>query len=264
MEHETLIRLAAFLGLFALFAAAEAWAPRRARSLPRRRRWPANLSISVLNTLTLRALAVGLPLLAIGAALDAAEHGWGLLNAVRWPGWVEGLLAVLVLDFAIWLQHLITHKVPLLWRLHRVHHADRDMDVTTAVRFHPVEIALSMLLKIGLVYVLGPSALAVVLFEILLNGTALFNHANLALPRRADALLRLLLVTPDMHRVHHSTCRSEHDSNYGFALSVWDRIFGTYTAQPGQGHDGMTVGLQWQDGRPARLGWSLLLPFRRR
>ncbi|WP_264212215.1 sterol desaturase family protein [Leisingera thetidis] len=263
MEHESLIRLAVFLGLFALFAAAEARAPRRARTLPRQRRWLTNLSITVLNTLTLRALALGLPLLAVGAALDAAGQGWGLLNALRWPVWLEGLLAVLVLDFAVWLQHLVTHKVPLLWRLHRVHHADRDMDVTTAVRFHPLEIALSMLLKIGLVYLLGPSAPAVLLFELLLNGTALFTHANLALPPRLERILRLGLVTPDMHRVHHSVRRAEHDSNYGFALSVWDRIFGTYTAEPGRGHAGMTVGLQWQDGRPARLGWSLRLPFRR-
>jgi len=264
MEHESLIRLAVFLGLFSLFAAAEAWAPRRRRSLPRAQRWLTNISITVLNTLALRALALGLPLLAVGAALDAAGQGLGLLNALAWPAWAEVVLAILVLDFAIWLQHLITHKVPLLWRLHRVHHADRDMDVTTAVRFHPIEVALSMLLKIGLVYLLGPSALAVVLFEILLNGTALFNHANLRLPPAADALLRLLLVTPDMHRVHHSIRRQEHDSNFGFALSVWDRLFGTYAAQPGGGHEGMTVGLQWQDRRPARLGWSLLLPFRRR
>ncbi|KIC11731.1 fatty acid hydroxylase [Leisingera sp. ANG-M1] len=264
MEHESLIRLGVFLGLFALFALAEVKAPKRERRLPRGQRWVTNLSITLLNTLMLRALALGLPLLAVGAALDAAEQGWGLLNTLAWPAWSEVLLAVLVLDFAIWLQHLITHKVPLLWRLHRVHHADRDMDVTTAVRFHPVEIALSMLLKIGLVYLLGPSALAVVLFEMLLNGTALFNHANLRLPPAADALLRLLLVTPDMHRVHHSVRREEHDSNFGFALSIWDRLFGTYTAQPGGGHEGMTVGLQWQDSRPARLGWSLLLPFRRR
>ncbi|AHC99520.1 sterol desaturase family protein [Leisingera methylohalidivorans] len=263
MDHESLLRLAVFLGLFGLFAAAEAWAPRRVRRMTRGRRWPANLSMSVLNIVTLRLLAFGLPLLAMGAALDAAEHGWGLLNHLNWPGWLEGLLAVLVLDFAIWLQHLITHKVPLLWRLHRVHHADRDMDVTTAVRFHPVEIALSMLLKIGLIYLLGPSALAVLLFEVLLNGTALFNHANLALPGWLDRTLRRLLVTPDMHRVHHSVLRREHDSNYGFALSIWDRMFGTYTDQPGGGHDGMTVGLRWQDGRPARLGWSLRLPFRR-
>ncbi|MEM7320774.1 MAG: sterol desaturase family protein, partial [Pseudomonadota bacterium] len=171
------------------------------------------------------------------------------------------LVAILCLDFAIWLQHLVTHKVPVLWRLHRVHHADRDMDVTTAVRFHPVEIALSMGLKIGLVYGLGPSALAVLLFEILLNGTAMFSHANLAVPQWLDRVLRWVIVTPDMHRVHHSVKRSEHDSNYGFALSVWDRIFHTYQAQPAKGHDDMTVGLNWQDDRPSRLGWSLALPF---
>ncbi|MCV2891123.1 sterol desaturase family protein [Ruegeria aquimaris] len=209
-------------------------------------------------------MAVGLPLLAVGAALDASAHGWGLFNHLDWPASVEVVLVVLVLDFTIWAQHLITHKVPVLWRLHRVHHADTDIDVTTAIRFHPVEIALSMLLKIGLVYLLGPSALAVVLFEILLNGTALFNHSNLRLSLALDAALRKVLVTPDMHRVHHSVLREEHDSNYGFALSIWDRMMGTYVAQPAKGHDKMTIGLAWQDDRPARLGWSLLLPFRRR
>lgn len=263
MEHAALIRLGIFVVLFAVFAAAEALLPRRKRQLPRRRRWAVNLSITVLNTLALRLLAVALPLLAVGAALDAAALGWGLFNRLSWPGWLEGLLALLILDFAVWAQHLITHKVPLLWRLHRVHHADRDMDVTTAVRFHPVEILLSMLVKIALVYLLGASAVAVVAFEALLNGTALFNHANLKLPRAADAVLRLVLVTPDMHRVHHSQHRAEHDSNYGFALSVWDRMMGTYVAQPKEGHDGMTVGLQWQDNRPADLGWSLTLPFRK-
>ncbi|MCE8537625.1 sterol desaturase family protein [Ruegeria pomeroyi] len=264
MENESLIRLAVFVGLFVLFALAERLAPRR-RIHPRRtRRWLTNLTISVLNTVTLRALAVGLPLLAVGAALDATAQGWGLFNHLAWPGWVEALLAVLILDFAIWGQHLVTHKIPLLWRLHRVHHADTDIDVSTAIRFHPVEIALSMLLKIGLVYLLGPSALAVVLFEILLNGTALFNHSNLRLPLALDAVLRKVLVTPDMHRVHHSVLREEHDSNYGFALSIWDRMMGTYVAQPAKGHDQMTIGLAWQDDRPARLGWSLLLPFRRR
>jgi sterol desaturase/sphingolipid hydroxylase (fatty acid hydroxylase superfamily) len=264
MEHEAFIRLGLFLALFAVFALAEARLPRRPRQLPRQTRWITNLSISLLNTVTLRLMAFALPLLAVGASLDAASQGWGLLNATGWPAWLEAVAAILFLDFAIWAQHLITHKVPLLWRLHRVHHADRDMDVTTAIRFHPVEIALSMLLKIGLIYLLGPSAVAVVLFEILLNGTAMFNHANLKLPLRADALLRLLLVTPDMHRVHHSTRREEHDSNYGFALSIWDRLFGTYVAQPHLGHDAMHVGLRWQDSRPARLGWSLSLPFQRR
>jgi len=200
----------------------------------------------------------------MGAALDAEAQGWGLMNALDIPYWIAVVATVLIFDFAIWLQHLITHKVPVLWRIHRVHHADRDIDVTTAIRFHPVEIALSMLVKIGLVYLLGPPALGIVLFEIILNGTAMFNHANIRLPLPVDAVLRRILVTPDMHRVHHSDRREEHDSNYGFALSVWDRLFGTYVAQPGKGHEGMTVGLEWQDDRPSRLGWSLGLPFRRK
>lgn len=264
MEHETTLRLAIFLGLFALFAALEAWAPRRRRTQPRGTRWVTNWSITILNTLALRALALGLPLLAVGAALDAQAQGWGVMNALDLPLWLAVVLTVLVFDFAIWAQHLITHKVPLLWRLHRVHHADRDIDVTTAIRFHPVEIALSMLLKIGLVYLLGPPAMGIVAFEVILNGTALFNHANLRLPLWLDAALRRVLVTPDMHRVHHSDQRAEHDSNYGFALSIWDRMFGTYVAQPARGHDDMTIGLQWQDNRPSKLGWSLWLPFARR
>jgi sterol desaturase/sphingolipid hydroxylase (fatty acid hydroxylase superfamily) len=157
----------------------------------------------------------------------------------------------------------VTHKVPLLWRLHQVHHADRDIDVTTAIRFHPIEIALSMLLKIGLVYALGAPAAAVVAFEVILNGCAMFNHANIRLPRRLDAVLRLFIVTPDMHRVHHSIDRSEHDANYGFNLSIWDRLFGTYVAEPAGGHHGMTIGLApYQTDEPTRLGWSLLLPFK--
>lgn len=264
MENELILRLSVFLGLFALFAALEARAPRRQRRYPRATRWVTNWGIVLVDTLTLRAMAIVMPLLAVGAAIDAAANGWGFFNRVDWPLALEVALAVLIFDFAIWAQHLITHKVPILWRLHRVHHADTDIDVSTAIRFHPVEIALSMLLKIGLVYLLGPSALAVVLFEILLNGTALFNHSNLRLPLALDAVLRKVLVTPDMHRVHHSVLREEHDSNYGFALSIWDRMMGTYVAQPAKGHDQMSIGLAWQDDRPARLGWSLLLPFRRR
>ena len=262
MANEVLIRLSVFLSLLVIFAALEAYAPRRARALPRLGRWATNFGMTVLNTLALRAVAIGVPLLAVGAAVDAAAQGWGLLNMVAWPLWAEGILAILIFDFAIWLQHLITHKVPLFWRFHRVHHADRDFDVTTAVRFHPVEIVVSMGVKIALVYLIGPAAVAVVLFEIILNGTALFNHANLRLPLALDRAVRLVLVTPDMHRVHHSVIRAEHDSNYGFALSVWDRIFRTYVAQPEGGHDAMVVGLQWQDDKPARLGWSLWLPFR--
>lgn len=263
MPHETILRLSVFLGLFVVFAGLETLSPRRRRVQPRGHRWLTNLAITALDTLTLRALAVFLPLLAVGAALDAQAQGWGLFNLVDLPPWIEWAAAVLILDFAIWGQHLITHKVPVFWRFHRVHHADRDLDVTTAVRFHPVEIAASMALKIGLVYLLGPAPWAVVAFEILLNGTALFNHANLALPPRLDALIRLVLVTPDMHRIHHSIHRHEHDSNFGFALSIWDRIFRTYRAAPEGGVEGMTVGLQWQDENPSKLGWSLMLPFRR-
>lgn len=264
MENEATLRLGVFLGLFAVLATAEALAPRRRRVIPRQRRWVTNWGFTLLNTLTLRLMAFALPLLAVGAAMDAQIRGWGLFNTLTWPAWIEIVCAVLILDFAIWAQHLITHKVPILWRLHRVHHADRDMDVTTAIRFHPVEIALSMGLKIGLVYGLGPAAIAVVLFEIILNGTAMFNHSNLRLPLAFDRILRLFLVTPDMHRVHHSVHRAEHDSNYGFSLSIWDRVMGTYVAQPAEGHDAMTVGLRWQDRRPAQLGWSLRLPFSRK
>ena len=264
MENEALIRLSVFLGLFAMLATMEALAPRRVRSQPRKTRWFTNWGVTILNTVTLRAMAFALPLLAVGAAIDAEQQGWGLFNSVALPLWLEVFLVVLILDFAIWLQHLITHKVPILWRLHRVHHADVDMDVTTAIRFHPVEIALSMLLKIGLVYLLGPAAIAVVLFEIILNGTAMFNHSNLALPRWLDNAVRKVLVTPDMHRVHHSVNRAEHDSNYGFSLSIWDKLFGTYIAEPKAGHEKMEVGLQWQDDRPSKLGWSLVLPFTRK
>lgn len=263
MSYELILRLGVFLGLFTLFALSERYAPRRPLTARVASRWLTNWAFVLLDMITLRLMAVILPLLAVGAALDAGQRRLGFFNQIDLPGWVESLLAILLLDLAIWAQHLITHKVPLFWRFHRVHHADADMDVTTAIRFHPVEIAASMLLKIGLVYLLGPSALAVILFEILLNGTALFNHANIALPARADRIVRTFLVTPDMHRVHHSVHRHEHDSNFGFALSLWDRLFRTYRAEPEGGHDGMRVGLNGPDQHPSELGWSLLLPFRK-
>ena len=263
MENEAFIRLGIFIGLFALLAVTEALAPRRIRTQPRSTRWVTNWAITVLNTLALRALAVALPLLAVGAALDAQDNGWGLMNGFSIPLWLGVIITVLIFDLAIWVQHLITHKIPVLWRFHRMHHADRDIDVTTAIRFHPVEIAFSMLLKIGLVYLIGPPAVGIIVFEVVLNGTAMFNHANIRLPLGLDKVIRMFLVTPDMHRVHHSDQRAEHDSNYGFALSIWDRIFGTYVAQPKEGHDNMTIGLQWQDDQPSKLGWSLWLPFRR-
>jgi sterol desaturase/sphingolipid hydroxylase (fatty acid hydroxylase superfamily) len=206
---------------------------------------------------------LAVPVAAIAAAFYAQAHQIGLLNQVAWPEWVKVVVALLVLDLAIWAQHLASHKVQLFWRLHRVHHADRDIDVTTAVRFHPVEIALSMLWKIVVVVPLGASPFAVFLFEVILNACAMFNHANIAMPAWLDRLLRLLVVTPDMHRVHHSVLHCEHDSNYGFNLSVWDRLFRTYTDQPEAGHQGMTIGLTpYQSEAPTRFGWSLLLPFR--
>ena len=264
MEQEIVWRLGAFLGTLILLAGLERLAPRRPSVQPKARRWVTNLGLSVIDTFTVRALALALPILAVAAALDAGRLGWGLFNTLDWPGWLEVLLAMLLLDLGTWTQHLVTHKVPILWRFHRVHHSDRDFDVTTALRFHPVEIAGSALLRVGLVYLLGPSALAVVLFEIVLNATAMFNHANLCLPARLDRAVRLVLVTPDMHRVHHSEHREEHDSNYGFALSLWDRLFGTYVAEPKAGQDGMVVGLQWRDDRTMWLGWVLGLPFFRR
>jgi sterol desaturase/sphingolipid hydroxylase (fatty acid hydroxylase superfamily) len=264
MQNEAVIRLSVFLGLFALLALAERLAPGPSARRPVASRWLANWGLVIIDAAALRLLAVALPLLAIGAALDAQAMGWGLFNALAWPGWLEGLLAVLALDLAIWFQHMVTHKVPVLWRLHRVHHADTEVDVTTAVRFHPVEIALSMLFKIGVVYLLGPAPVAVLVFEVVLNGMALFSHANLALPPGLDRALRLVVVTPAMHRVHHSVDRDEHDSNYGNALSLWDRLFGTYRAEGAGGPDGIVTGLKaWRDDRPSRLGWLLLLPFRR-
>jgi len=264
MENEATIRLTVFLGLFALLALIEAVIPRRPLRLSRAKRWTNNWALVLINTAALRLVALVLPLLAVGAALDATDKGWGLFNMLSLPVWIEVVLAILILDFLIWGQHLITHKIPILWKLHQVHHADRDIDVSTAIRFHPIEIALSMLLKISLVYLLGPTGFAVILFEIILNSTAMFNHANIKLPLWLDSIVRLVLVTPDMHRVHHSDIRSEHDSNYGFSLSIWDRIFKTYIAQPKAGHEEMTIGLKWQDSRPSNLTWILALPFLKR
>ena len=260
---ETTIRLSAFFGIFAVMALWEALAPRRLRVLGRGRRWLTNWGISVVNTGVSALLKAGLGAAAVLAAMDAQTRGIGVLHGLDWPLWAQVAVAFVVLDFAIWLQHLASHKIPILWRLHRVHHADRDFDVTTAIRFHPVEIALSMLFKIALVYALGAPVIAVILFEVILNGAAMFNHANVRLPAGLDRWMRLAIVTPDMHRVHHSIHRHEHDANYGFNLAVWDRLFGTYIAQPAAGHQDMTIGLADQQTQaPARLGWSLMYPFR--
>ena len=263
MEHESTVRLGVFLGVFALMALWEVLAPRRARVMARSGRWATNWGISIVNTLVSAGMKLGLGAAAVLASMDAEARGWGLFHLLDWPFWLEVAVCFVILDFAIWLQHLASHKIPVLWRLHRVHHADRDIDVTTAIRFHPVEIALSMGFKIALVYALGAPLIAVILFEVVLNGAAMFNHANIRLGA-ADRWIRLAIVTPDMHRVHHSVHRVEHDSNYGFNLSIWDRIFGTYRPEPRGGHEGMEIGLpEYQSDAPARLGWSLALPLRK-
>ncbi len=264
-QGDSLIRLGVFIGVFVVMALIELGWPKRTLIASKGRRWLTNVGISVTAAFLLRLMAaIAVPVAAIAAAFYAQRHGIGLLNTVAWPAWLKIVIALVVLDLAIWAQHLASHKIPILWRLHRVHHADRDIDVTTAIRFHPVEIALSMLWKIVVVVPLGASPLAVFLFEVILNACAMFNHANVALPGWIDRPLRLLIVTPDMHRVHHSVLRREHDSNYGFNLSLWDRLFRTYTAQPQGGHQGMTIGLTpYQSEDPTRFGWSLWLPFRR-
>jgi sterol desaturase/sphingolipid hydroxylase (fatty acid hydroxylase superfamily) len=263
-QSDGLIRLAVFACVFLAMAAIELLWPKRVLIAPKRRRWLTNIGISATATLLLRLMALAVvPVAAIAAAIYAARHQIGFLNNVSWPEWIKIVVALLALDLAIWVQHLASHKVPLFWRLHQVHHADRDIDVTTAVRFHPVEIALSMLWKIVVVVPLGAPPLAVFLFEVILNACAMFNHANIALPAWLDRGLRLVLVTPDMHRVHHSVIRREHNSNYGFNLSLWDRLFRTYTPEPEAGQLGMTIGLNpYQSEAPTRFGWSLWLPFR--
>jgi sterol desaturase/sphingolipid hydroxylase (fatty acid hydroxylase superfamily) len=262
-QSDGLIRLLVFAAVFLLMAAIELIRPKRRLSVSKPRRWLTNLGIAGVDTLVLRLMAaLAVPVAAVAAAFFAKERGLGLLNQVDWPYWVKLVIALLALDLAIWFQHLVSHKVPVFWRLHQVHHADRDIDVTTAIRFHPVEIALSMLWKIVLVIPLGASPFAVFLFEVILNACAMFNHANIALPAWFDGALRLFIVTPDMHRVHHSVLYREHDRNYGFNLSLWDRLFGTYLAQPKGGHHGMIIGLPpYQSEAPTRFGWSLLLPF---
>ncbi|MFC1567574.1 sterol desaturase family protein [Pseudomonadota bacterium] len=258
MSDEAWIRFFLFVGVLAVMGVWEMLAPKRVLTQGYRR-WPGNLGIVVVNGVLVRLI---FPAGAIGAALWAAEGGWGLLNLVELPGGVALLIAVVLLDLAIYLQHLLVHAVPVLWRLHMVHHADLDIDVTTGLRFHPLEIIFSMLLKIVVVVLLGAPAVAVLVFELTLNGMAMFNHSNVRLPKALDSVIRMLLVTPDMHRVHHSVIRYETNSNFGFNLSIWDRLFGTYTAQPQMGHRHMLIGLeQFQDAPAHRLAWMLRLPF---
>jgi sterol desaturase/sphingolipid hydroxylase (fatty acid hydroxylase superfamily) len=259
-EREAIVRLACFGAIFVVMLVWELRAPRRALSVSKSQRWSANLGLLVFNSIVLRLL---FPAAAIGIAWSAGLAGWGFFNHVDLPYWFEVTLAVLLLDLAIYLQHLLMHRLPLLWRLHRVHHADLDIDLTTGSRFHTIEIIVSMLIKGCVIWLLGPALLAVLIFEILLNGMALFNHANVRLPAALDRWIRKLLVTPDMHRVHHSILLAETNSNYGFNLSVWDRIFGTYVDQPAKGHDAMTIGIPgFRDARQVdRIPGMLALPF---
>ena len=257
---EASVRPACFAGVLLVMAGCELIAPRRGLLVARPWRWTGNLVLVALNIGLARVL---LPVTAVEAAVFAGEHGQGLLNFVDWPIWLEFAFALLVFDLAIYLQHVMFHAVPLLWRLHLVHHADLDFDVTTGLRFHTAEILLSAVIKLAVVFLLGPAALAVLVFEVLLNAGAMFNHSNVRLPAPVDRVLRLVFVTPDMHRVHHSVIPAETDSNFGFNLPWWDYLFGTYRAQPRHGHDQMTIGLaEFRDEqRVDRLPGLLLLPF---
>lgn len=260
LGHEVPIRLGFFFGVFALIGLWELAAPRRALSVAKGMRWLNNLGLVFFNSFLLRLL---FPAAAAGVAATASAQGWGLLNIYSVPVPLAVVLGVVSMDLVIYLQHVMVHAVPALWRLHRVHHADLDYDVTTGARFHPLEIILSMLIKFATILVLGPPLAAVVIFEILLNATAMFNHGNIRLPAAVDRILRWFVVTPDMHRVHHSVEDDEANSNFGFNLPWWDRLFGTYRNQPRQGHEGMTIGIHhYRDPQQVdRLPGMLRLPF---
>ena len=260
LAHEPAIRLGFFAGILAVMAAWEVAAPRRALTVSKTLRWTNNLALVFLNSLVLRLL---FPAAAVGMAAFAVERGWGLFNTFPVPPWLAVVGSVILLDLVIYLQHVMVHAIPVLWRLHRVHHADLDFDVTTGARFHTLEILLSMVIKFAAIAVLGPPVVAVVIFEVLLNATAMFNHGNVRIPRRVDRVLRWFVVTPDMHRVHHSVEDDETNSNFGFNLPWWDRLFGTYRDQPRAGHEGMTIGIHgYRETRWATwLPGMLALPF---
>lgn len=265
LPSESAVRLVAFLAIFGGMAIFELVSPRLERAemtgALKTQRWFTNLSMVILSSILLRLV---FPAAAVGAAVWAEAHGWGLFRSLGIDPVAAGIAAFVLLDLAVWLEHVASHKIPLLWRIHRMHHADTGFDVTTGLRFHPLEILLSMVWKAAIVVLLGPPVIAVLVFEIVLNGTAMFNHSNFRLPLGLDRVLRRIVVTPDMHRVHHSTIRRETDSNYGFNFPFWDRLFGTYNDQPAKGHDAIDIGLaEWRGREPASLTWSLRLPFRR-
>ena len=257
MAHEPFIRLTAFLGVFIAVAIWESLSPRRQLNTSKANRWISNISITLIGTGLVRSL---FPILAVTFA--ANETTLGLLHQTSLPFFVRVVIGILALDLIIYGQHVLFHSIPLLWRLHMMHHADLDIDVTTGLRFHPVEIILSMGIKLVAIFLVGPPVLAVILFEILLNATSMFNHGNIRMPADLDRLLRLFVVTPDMHRVHHSVIIVETNSNFGFNLPWWDRLFGTYRAQPAAGHNDMALGLsQFRDPKRLSLPWLIILPF---
>ena len=257
---EIVLRLSCTALVFAALAAWELLAPRRALSIGRLARWPGNIGVLLVDAALVRLL---IPTAAVGAALYAAGQGIGLFNWLQLRLSVGAVLGFLALDFVIWAQHWAFHRVPWLWRLHRMHHADLDIDVTTGVRFHPIEILISMAIKIAVVVALGIPPVGVFVFEVMLNATSMFNHSNAHMPNWLDRVLRLIVVTPDMHRVHHSVLRAETDSNFGFNLPWWDWLFGTYRREPQAGHQGMTIGIpQFRDSKELRLDRMLTQPFR--
>lgn len=260
LATEPQLRLIVFLGVLVAMAVWELAAPRRRREIPRVIRWTNNLGLVVIDTIVLR---LSFPILAVGLAVIAQDRGWGLFNVIEAPGWVVVLVSIVVLDLVIYLQHVMFHAVPALWRLHRMHHADLEFDVTTGLRFHPIEILLSMVIKLAVVMALGPPAVAVLIFEVLLNATAMFNHSNVRFPTFVDRVLRLIVVTPDMHRVHHSTRPEETNSNFGFNLPWWDWLLGTYKAQPKAGHEGMSIGIeQFRTTRDLWIDRMLIQPVK--
>lgn len=259
MQYEPLIRLFFFFGVLVLMAMWEGVAPRRRLSVSKGWRWLGNLGLVVVNTIAVRfVFALG----AVGIAQIAHGRGWGIFNNITVPPWAAIILSILALDLIIYLQHIMFHAVPLLWRFHMVHHADLDFDVTTGLRFHTIEILLSMGIKVAAIVLLGAPVMAVLAFEVLLNATSMFNHGNVRMPLRLDAIVRLVVVTPDMHRVHHSVIPAETNSNFGFNLPWWDFLFGTYRAQPIDGHREMAIGLsQFRNEWIERLHWMLVMPF---
>jgi sterol desaturase/sphingolipid hydroxylase (fatty acid hydroxylase superfamily) len=260
LPYELHTRLGIFLGVFAVLAIWEIAQPRRSQTADRATRWSGNLGIVVLDTVLVRLI---FPLTAVGFALLVEERGWGVFNLMALPHWLVIVASVVLLDLAIYLQHVLFHAVPALWRLHRMHHADLAFDVTTGVRFHPIEIILSMVIKLAVIGALGAPAIAVLIFEVLLNATSMFSHSNIGMPAPIDRVLRWLVVTPDMHRVHHSILPHETNSNFGFNAPWWDRLFGTYREKPAAGHQDMTIGIeQFRDWKELRLDRMLMQPFR--